>query len=403
MSVKDPLLKELKGYATKLITDCSKPITDVEPKLAQFCECFERILYQGLLPIKTVIAVIRSFDSWYWLEKLELEKPGIPFSYASCVEDVRTCARVHSNRGKVRLLIRYCLVKKCLHVPVEFIINEDRCCLLYSSDSVLGNSILSSMLASILHCLFSSVTFTLDLNNTMFLDLTWQLPSIANITFVPTKALGLSLIFIGGRAIVCKVLEDSVAAENDKILVGDILDSVNGVVINGKTQGSLSRLLKKSTNKPISVVIIKAVCGGQLYGPIIPLLRQAGLDPAVIQRRETLKEPAITDSSAIFFLGTVSTGSRGDVKQIQVAINSLQPQKTIPVIIECHHLGIRVVSNDTKEILKEHTYMEISSCGSSNNSSIIYFGYIAGDKNYAECKDFFCYIFSSKNRILVTP
>lgn len=217
MSVKDPLLKELKGYATKLITDCPKPITDVEPKLTQFCECFERILYQGLLPTKTVIAVIRSFECWYWLEKLELEKLGVPFCYASCVEDVRSCQRVQSNRGKVRLLIRYCLTKKCLHVPIEFINNEDRCCLLYSSDSILGNDILSSMLTSILHCLFSSVTFALDLNNTMFLDLTWQLPSITSITFVPTKCLGLSLIFISGRAVVCEVLEDSVAAENEVV------------------------------------------------------------------------------------------------------------------------------------------------------------------------------------------
>lgn len=40
------------------------------------------------------------------------------------------------------------------------------------------------------------------------------------------------------------------------------------------------------------------------------------------------------------------------MKQIQVAINSLQPQKTIPVTIECHHLGIRVISSDTMEVIR---------------------------------------------------
>ena len=41
------------------------------------------------------------------------------FSFIRAVEIAKTCYKVKTPTGRLRLLIRCCLVNKCLHIPVE--------------------------------------------------------------------------------------------------------------------------------------------------------------------------------------------------------------------------------------------------------------------------------------------
>lgn len=401
MSLSDPLVKELKGYTTTLLTESTKPISDEEPTLQKFCECFERILHKGLLAQRTVIAVISIPDCWSWLKKFGEEKFGIPYSYSSSVENVSMNSRVETNRGKVRLLIRMCLVKRCLYVPIQHLVNEERCHLFYLSTSILGDPILTSVLVSLLLCL-STITFNLNLENAAFLDVSWHLPLLTSMMFVPTRTLGLYIMFVEGKALILNVLENSVAAESGLIESGDALDSVNGIVISKSSHGSLAKIIKKAAKKPITVLVIKGMKDDKIYPPLLPYWQQAGLDPAII-RAKSLNPPLQEEKqekAKLTLICSVGTGNRGDIKQINEVINNLPDSiEHHPVLIECYPLGIKLISLRTNEVLKEHTYMEISACGSSVSPS--YFGYIAGDTNYTQCKNFVCYIFQSTDQQIV--
>lgn len=44
------------------------------------------------------------------------------YTYIRAADMVRACQKVKSPTGKLRLLIRSCLVNKCLHIPVEIMV-----------------------------------------------------------------------------------------------------------------------------------------------------------------------------------------------------------------------------------------------------------------------------------------
>lgn len=132
------------------------------------------------------------------------------------------------------------------------------------------------------------------------------------------------------------------------------------------------------------------------YGPITSLVRASGLD-----RNKILKSPnrtsspdhsrAIRDTKkpisnplnpgyAVKYCGFVSTGSEGDVKQIERAIwrivNSRGNEK-VPVRFECLEIGIKVTQESDDRVILQQSYMEISSCGRTANIPD-YFAFIAG-------------------------
>uniref|UniRef100_T1H9S8 PID domain-containing protein n=1 Tax=Rhodnius prolixus TaxID=13249 RepID=T1H9S8_RHOPR len=311
MSVSDPLIKELKGFATKFLNESPKPITDEDKNVRSFCECIEKIFYKGLNIQRNVIGFFRAPECWSWLEHIGDEKLGCPYSYVSCIEKIKRSDKVTTNFGKVRLLIRIALVRRCIHVPVQ----------------ILGN-----------------------------------------------------------------------------VMVGDILDTLNGVVINDSLQGSLVNIMRKGAGQPVSLYVIKGVSRGELYAPLLPLLRQAGIEPKFVveqNMRDTRINSLTSDTgSKITFVGTIETGERNEVKQIFIAINVLLntgKSENLDVFIECHDLGIKVINTKTQQVVFEHAYMEISSCGCTT-ATPFYFAYIAGDDSYFNCKKFKCYIFHSQNR-----
>lgn len=403
MSVSDPLIKELKAYTTKFLNESPKPITDEDRNVRYFCECIEKIFYKGLNIQRNIIGLFRAPECWSWLEHFGNEKLGCPYSYVSCIEKVKRCDKVATNFGKVRLLIRTALVRRCIHAPVQILTFSEHRKTLYSISSILGDEILSQVLLSVL-MIVSKLEFKLDIENALFLDTTWHLPKAVQLQLVPCTTLGISITFVSGKALVTNVLQDSVAAENSNVLVGDILDTLNGVVINDSLQGSLVNILRKGAGQPVSLYVIKGVCKGELYAPLLPLLRQAGVEPKYVIEQHNVDSKLTSLSndadSKITFVGTIETGERNDVKQIFIAINVLLnggKLENIDVLIECQDLGIKVINTEMQQVVFEHAYMEISSCGCTTTSPF-YFAYIAGDDTYCSCKQFKCYIFHSQNR-----
>ncbi|XP_026682017.1 uncharacterized protein LOC103512856, partial [Diaphorina citri] len=164
------------------------------------------------------------------------ELKDIPYGFQSSVELAQKCRKLKTYQGRLRLCLRSLLMKKCLHVPVQQLIDNPALRqTFYETYSLLGNEILCEIFLSL--CVtMKSLNFKLELSNARFLDETWLLPNIAHITLVPCSELGISVVFAEDKAVIMQVLDSSVALESEGFSVGDILDEINGVIIHDSQQ-----------------------------------------------------------------------------------------------------------------------------------------------------------------------
>lgn len=417
MSVSDPLLRELKGCVLRLVqTSGSNEVTDENAELQPFCQILERVFQKGLLR-NTTLGFTKISESWYWLEQVASQQNGVPFSYVSSVNAVKSSHKVLTPIGKLRLLIRTCLVKRCLHVPVEILVRQKQPKSLYDETlSILGDEILGEIFLSVLlQC--SRLQFKLQLFNSAFLDETWQLPHCTRLEFVPCKMLGICVCFVSGKAVIVGIKSDSVAAEDDKIEIGDILDELNGNHITTSKRGRLSTIMRKGSGQPIALNIIKALLPGtsDLYPPMISLLRRAHLDPDELRTQYTDRDKhsngevneqlkkipaAVRPGFDVSYVGSVATGKHGDVRQIDGAMNNIlfnnRNRSNRPSLFEIQEIGIKVTEKSNSKAILKHSYMEISSCGRTL-SVPNHFAYIAGDASCNIAKAFTCYVFQCSN------
>ncbi|XP_071443477.1 uncharacterized protein [Hetaerina americana] len=423
MSVSNPLLRELKGYVLHLVQDSVKEeITDQYEHLQPLCQILENILQQGLFHSYSI--GYKGAESWNWLEKITEDHYGATFSYNAAVEEVRNCRKVVTPRGKLRLLIRTCLNKKCLHVPVEAIVRYKYPTGVYQTkDSILGDEILGEIFLSVLlQC--SKIAFRLCLKNAIFLDETWQLAEYVIHEFVPCKILGLNVGFVRERGVVVGVEESGVAGEDDKVEIGDLVDELNGHWIRATQRGRLSSYMKQAEGKPITLNILKGHNAvGELYPPIVRLLGKLQVDTTALEARFKAKlsskeqrpisgVPSTKNERAgipVRYLGIVSTGNRGDVNQIDRAITAVLRNRMSKIKsgekskedkeegqFEIQDMGIQVSSRQTGKIFLKHSYMEISSCGGRSDLPD-HFAYIAGETSCNVAKSFNCYVFHCPN------
>lgn len=107
------------GYTLRLIQEAEKnmEITDETNDLMPFCQTLEKIFQKGC-----------TNESWNWLEALGQEMGNgrfeKSFSYIRAVETVQNCQKIKTPIGKLRLLIRCCLVNKCLQIPVQIMVSK---------------------------------------------------------------------------------------------------------------------------------------------------------------------------------------------------------------------------------------------------------------------------------------
>ncbi|EEC06924.1 hypothetical protein IscW_ISCW004073 [Ixodes scapularis] len=78
--------------------------------------------------------------------------------------------------------------------------------------------------------------------------------------------MGLSVRFASGHAVVTHVQEGSIAAEDDQVQVGDVLDELYGEAINGRKRGAISALLSHFEGLPVYASFVKVRSSLQIAG-----------------------------------------------------------------------------------------------------------------------------------------
>lgn len=115
---------QILGYTQNFLeeTKHSQYVNEKNESLLQFCQVVEKIFSTGIAAGCNSLGFTKQFDAWTVLKKIAQFKKDGNFQYRYSVENVKKQKNVLTNIGKLRLLIRYCLVNKCLHVPVEYLV-----------------------------------------------------------------------------------------------------------------------------------------------------------------------------------------------------------------------------------------------------------------------------------------
>ncbi|XP_034248493.1 uncharacterized protein LOC117649660 isoform X1 [Thrips palmi] len=428
MSVSDPLIKELKGHLRTLIekhfgSDGTKktPVTDESEELVKFCESLEKVLSKGLKPQLSPLGFGREGDVWTWMSFFGDQRKGATFGYEYAVSSVKKDSKVSSNIGRMRLLIRTCLSHHCLFKPIEMIVSNQQLASrwYHSTNSIVAHEILGEILLSVMHQV-GQLVFHLDITNSFFLDESWLIPPRQKFEFVPSKELGICVIFVRGKGVIVGLREYGVAAENESISIGDVLEELNGEVVLGTMKGRLSTALRRNIGQPSTLSIIKAnhPDSGKPYPPLQFLKRLANADPSELERLQfstttnsDKKSPYLKPANDSFmvtkgtgypvmYAGSVPVGAKGDFSLVETAVETIfkaeERSPLQPVLLECQEMNVRVVNQSSGKTLMRHTFMQISSCGSSYEREG-YFGYIAGDESCNIAKEFTCHVFYWKD------
>ncbi|XP_063917811.1 uncharacterized protein LOC135133353 isoform X1 [Zophobas morio] len=411
MSVSDPLIKDIKGHLLALFNESmGTKITDSSTNLHGFCQDLEKIFHCGLVQSQGAFYGSRKSDAFTWMGTI----PGdgttlLEFKYKSSVEEVQGCKCVSTSLGKFRLLVRLCLVKNCIHFPLQFLINSNRAHSIYDKNSIIGDEILAAILLSVLlQC--SKITFQLQIFNSYFLDSTWQIPDLLKLEVVPCSSLGISISFSENKAVIVHIAGNSVASETAEISTGDVLANLNGVDINSSCKGRLNAILRLNKGRPVTLAIIKAFHkdSNDVFLPMKSILRHLQIDLMKITSGQTSATTAETSGVSIIqsaktgyrgtYLGCVGVGSKGSVKQIEEAIRRRLGRggEKKEVVFEIGEMSIKIVDAESNKPLLKHSYMQISSCGSAVNLPN-YVAYIAGEENCDTASNFVCYIFHVKD------
>ncbi|XP_031831754.1 uncharacterized protein LOC116426647 isoform X2 [Nomia melanderi] len=364
MTVSNPLIKELKGWTRKL-TECGKGIDDGNLDLPLFCKCLEKCLQKGILMSLSPIGFSKVPNAWYWLEEIAGKHFSSSCTYSLMVEQVKQNPKVQTPTGRLRLLIRTCLIRKCLYMPIEMLVRTPLMAIeYYDKNSILGDEILGEIFLSVL-LQSSKLNFKLNLRNSSFLDDTWDLPECMALELVPCKSLGISVCFTKGKALIINLDKNSVAAEDDKIEVGDVLDEINGYAITSNAKGQLSRIMKKTIGQPVCLHVIKHRHKEtqEIYTPIIQLVRNSGAEclKKILKKFNSDKQDheeqseisksvqkSLNAGFSLKYCGSVHIGTEGDVKQIEKAIVQVLKSddlKLVAVKFECLEIGIRVTQD----------------------------------------------------------
>ncbi|XP_066159253.1 uncharacterized protein [Euwallacea fornicatus] len=415
MSVSDPLIKDIKGCVQQFLTltNSNTPILDNNLYFLHFVQTIEKIFNNGLIRQQNTKFFDRIIDPYSWMSSITKDiNIASDLTYKTCVDNSRDRRDTHTNSGRFRLLVKYCLSKKCLHIPVEVLVKSEYISVFYTSDSILGDEILSEICLSVLRQV-SKIPFELDLQNASFLDLSWCLPQVVAMELVPCKQLGIAVSFSNNQAVIVNVEPDGVAAESGVIKMGDVLEELNDIKINSNSKGRLSLIMRSNKRQPTRLRIVKAYdrSSGQLYGPIQNLLRDLKIDLDSIRKQyeENSDEPCRLQNHRIYgyevsYLAKVDVGELGSVKQVQKALRILADTHSPDVqslmridktaSLEIGEIGLKIRSKETGKIILDHPYMKISSCGNIPVLPKI-FGYCAGEETCDISKTFFCYIFEA--------
>lgn len=204
---------------------------------------------------------------------------ALPVTLCQAISFVCGVKCLHSSKGRGRLLLRCALNGQWLTHLTEALKNWSDIDGHYQEESLVRSS------SNFTDLLSGMPKFRLDLENMAFLDSTWERATFLQHQLVPCKDLGLMVCTIEGHIIVTRVKPYSVAGEDDKVEVGDLLVSVDNVTLFDLSPEFIAKMIKKLGGRlPISVSVVKARGPkNKVYPPLVPILQCAGLDPRQLE------------------------------------------------------------------------------------------------------------------------
>lgn len=117
----------LLGYTSKFLQEIQQngSISDKCAELLPFCCALEKIFYFGLLQQQNKLGFFKNVEPWMWLEKCSsIQNSTISFNFKTAIDRASHNCTVFTDLGRFRLLIRLCLVSKCLHEPVQYLVGD---------------------------------------------------------------------------------------------------------------------------------------------------------------------------------------------------------------------------------------------------------------------------------------
>ncbi|GIY95325.1 hypothetical protein CEXT_502641 [Caerostris extrusa] len=368
MSVSHPLLKQLKGHVYDLRKDTEIEVRDHHSTLLPLCHTLEEIFQTGLkTKLKTPFGLMKK-DYWSWIQFLYEQKKNFGYWFSqsrmlymgthSYPVLSTPCIITYTNLGRGRLFMRTALVKKVLSTIIKLLCIDEMFLFTFydPNSSILGNEIMCEILLSLLHEL-NKIDFKLELKNASFLDETWNLGVYKKYEFVPCKEMGITFAYAKGRVVVVKVDEGSVAAEENQIEPGDVLDELYGHSLYRCNRGLISSLASKYRGLPIYLSIVKGFYVGSIYSPLKPIFEKLHIRRS-IDKKEKKK---MTLSRSSFQIQLLEEKAECIDKAISQALQlKLEPQEVTMFINERE---IKIFDDDEKSILIHKHFSEISACG----------------------------------------
>ncbi|XP_062976380.1 uncharacterized protein LOC134394671 isoform X4 [Elgaria multicarinata webbii] len=346
MSGKEPLLGTLKVCILNL-QGSSSPYKDTSPHIQPFCEILEMILRKG---IKQPVLGFKRKDYWHWVEQLPQQESRHSMALLSMmIEKTNSCEKVLTAQGRGRYFLRLALNGKLLAAAIRHLVRAPRLLEWYDPvTSILANEDFSEPFLSMM-LVVTEMNFSLDLQNSSFLDESWQLPVCLTYETVPCRELGMVLRYLDGRIFIIDVLPQSQAEVDEVVLVGDVIDEINGFSLRNACNGQAGTVLQKLKGKPLSFRLIRWKWhDGGMYKPLLPYLKvlREKIPSFQLQHEHKHKEEnedrSLQGGRLLYnlrFLGQVNVGKYGGKEVLDLGI---------PMVVE-KHLPPQVVLFDVKE------------------------------------------------------
>ncbi|XP_053309121.1 uncharacterized protein LOC128471252 [Spea bombifrons] len=374
MAGKDPLLGTLKACVLGLRAAGSDIITDDYAHVTPLCEILEMILRKGL---KSGVLGLKRRDYWHWIE--ELPQHDTCGSRRSCIavmiEKTTACPKLLTAQGRGRYFLRLALNRKSLATAIQYLQHTQRLLEWYDPLlSVLGNEEYFEPFLSLL-LVMSESSFSLDLENSSFLDDSWILPVYSMYQTVPCRELGMVLRYHEGRVFVVEVLPGSQAEVDEVVLAGDVIDEINGVSLRNASNGQAGTVLSKLKGEPLVFRMIRwRWKNGELFRPLIPYIKeiqeriptfQLQQKPRTLESDEERPEQDGRLMYALQYLGQADIGMFGGKEVLDAGITKVQKQNISPkeVLLDIKETEIVVKEMGSSEVLFQYPYPEISSVG----------------------------------------
>ena len=217
-------------------------MTDSNPKLNLFCKSLEASFKHGLLVNKNNHNYFDVFEAIAAVED-KSQVIGLHALIKHVVNEISKIKCLQTSGGRGRYFLRCCLNNGWLSSLITSIRNWRDIDKWYANDAVLMRTPNESVMDVLPE--LDTLHFDLHLANRSFLDTSWDLPVYRKYELVPCTDLGLMIANASGRIVVTKVKPYSVAGEDGKVGVGDVIDEIDATPTFGRRPEDVAEIVKK--------------------------------------------------------------------------------------------------------------------------------------------------------------